>query len=300
MRRPLRLAILPGFLPAALPAALTAALTAALGVPSGAQAQEMGQGHAHITTRSDVRLSLESVPGTSATRLQALGRAVGAGMTALRGCYGTVVEQRPAVHGRMRLRVALAERGAANVEVVEDGTSDRPLLTCVRGVIARQDIAQVERPAAAIVVLEFNNTAAAGAIETARRADEADEVAVSREGGRPSASGEAPGLRFVVRGAADARDELVAEGFRVVRSQIAGMLDCRRRASRREMNPVGAITLRMQMRRAQAPAITSVSSTVEDERAPICLERALERPHRRPELGPATLELEIRFEAGAE
>src|SRR5688500_4080746 len=100
-------------------------------LPSAASAQEMGQGHAHITTRSDVRMSLESVPGTSATRLQLLGRAVGAGMGAIRECYGSVVEQRPTVTGTLRMRVALAERGAANVDVVSDGPADRELLRCV-------------------------------------------------------------------------------------------------------------------------------------------------------------------------
>ncbi|MDQ3035347.1 MAG: hypothetical protein M3Y87_23285, partial [Myxococcota bacterium] len=137
-----------------------------LAFSSTAAAQEMGQGSAHITTRSDVRMSLESVPGTSATRLQMLGRAVGAGMGAIRECYGTVVEQRPTVTGTLRMRVALAERGAPEIEVVQDGPSDRELLRCISGVITRQPMADVSRPAGAIVVLEFQNTAAAGAAET--------------------------------------------------------------------------------------------------------------------------------------
>lgn len=263
-----------------------------------AAAQEMGQGHAHITTRSDVRMSLESVPGTSATRLQLLGRAVGAGMTAIRECYGSVIEQRPAVTGTLRMRVALGERGAPEVAVVEDGPSDRELVQCVSRVISRQPMADVSRPAAAIVVLLFENTAAAGAAETARRVEEASDVEVSREGGRPHVTGQASGVDFVVRGAADADDEHVAEAFRVLRSQIAGMLDCRRRASRRGMDPTGQIDLRMAMRQGRAPEMTVVRSTVRDERAPICLERALERPQRRPTSGPAQLDVEIRFSAG--
>lgn len=264
-----------------------------------ALAQEMGQGHAHITTRSDVRLSMESVPGTSAARLGALGRALGAGMTAMRTCYGQVIEQRPAVTGTMRLRVSLAARGAADIEVVEDGPGDRELTRCIQGVIARQDVSGVERPAAAIVVLEMQNTAARGAVETAARADEAAEIPVAREEGRPVARSEAPGIRFSVRGAADTGDPLVAEGLRVVRSQIAGMLDCRRRASRRGMDPTGTIDLRMQMRSGRAPAMDVGRSTVRDERAPQCLERALERPHRTPEAGPATLDVQVEFLAGS-
>lgn len=282
--------------------ATTAALSLFAGLAltaEAASAQEMGQGAAHITTRSDVRLSMESVPGTSSARLTALGRAIGAGMGAMRTCYGEVIEQRPTVTGTMRLRVSLGARGAPEIEVVEDGPDDRALTTCIRGVITRQDVSGVERPAAAIVVLEMQNTAARGAAETAARADEAADVPVAREEGRPVARGEAPGVRFVVRGAADSGDPLVAEGLRVVRSQIAGMLDCRRRASRRGMDPTGTIDLRMQMRSGHPPTLEVVRSTVRDERAPQCLEQALERPHRTPEAGPAALDVSVEFLAGS-
>ncbi|UJR79321.1 hypothetical protein [Sandaracinus amylolyticus] len=261
---------------------------------SSADAQEMGQGHAHITTRSDVRMSLESVPGTGAARLAALGRAAGAGMGAIRECYGRVVEERPTVTGTVRLRVSLPERGRPDVNVEQDGARDRALVDCVRGVLTRQSMDGIERPAAAIVVLEFQNTAAAGAAETARRADEADEVAVTREGERAVARGDAPGIRFLVRGREDAQ---VAEGLRVVRSQIAGMLDCRRRASRRGMDPTGTVALTMQMRARHAPEMTPGRSTVRDERAPVCLERALESAPRTPEAG-ARLEVEVEFLPG--
>ncbi len=242
-------------------------------------------------------MSLESVPGTSATRLALLGRAVGASMGTIRGCYENVVEQRPAVAGRLRIRVALGERGAPTIDVVEDGASDAELVRCVTRAISGQPMDDASRPATAIIVLEFANTAAAGATESARRVEEASEVAIAREEGRPTASGEASGVRFVVRGAGDAPDESVAEAFRVLRSQIAGMLDCRRRASRREMDPTGQIDLRMSMRQGRAPEMTIVRSTVRDERAPTCLERALERPQRRPQSARGPFDIEVHFSA---
>lgn len=273
--------------------------TVALGLalaPASALAQEMGQGQAHITTRSDVRMSLESVPGTGAARLAALGRAVGGGMGAIRQCYARVIEERPTVTGTLRLRVSLGASGRPEVNVEEDGPSDRELLTCVRNAVIGQSMDGVERPAAAIVVLELSNTAAAGAAETARRADEADEVAVAREEGRAVARGEASGVRFAVRGAEDA---VVAEALRVVRSQIAGMLDCRRRASRRGMDPTGTVTLTMQMRARRAPDLRAGRSTVRDERAPTCLERALERAPRTPE-SAGRVDVEVEFQASSE
>ncbi len=275
---------------------LAAACAALLLTPTLAMAQEMGQGHAHITTRSDVRLSLESVPGTSAARLAALGRAMGGAMSQVRQCYEEAVAARPTVTGTLRIRVTVPERGAVTLDVVEDGPADAPLLTCVRRVLTRQDVASVERPAAAILVLEMHNTAAHGAAETARRAEEASEVAISVEEGRPTARGEGPGVVFVVRGAAG-ENEMVAEAHRVLRSQLAGMLDCRRRASRRGRSPAGRTTLRMSMTAGRAPTMEAGASTVADPDAPACLARALARPHRTPEAGPATLDVEVTFAA---
>jgi hypothetical protein len=276
---------------------LGAALTLLL-APTRGTAQEMGQGQAHITTRADVRLSLESVPGTSAARLAALGRAASGGMGAVRACYDTVVAARPTVTGRLRLSLALGATGAPAVEVVEDGPGDAELTRCVRDALRGLPYGDVERPAAAVLVFELANTAARGVAESSARADEAGRVEVAVEEGRPVARDGAPGLRFVVRGEPGADGELAAEAIRVVRSQIPAMLDCRRRAGRRGMDPSGVVELRMRMRPGTAPELESVRSTVRDARAPECLEGALERAQRLPTSGPASLEVTIELLAG--
>lgn len=275
---------------------ITLALVAlALLAPELASAQEMGQGAAHITTRSDVRLSLESVPGTSGARLAALGRALGTAMTPIRQCYHDVVAERPTVRGRIRLRVTHPERGAVQMDVVEDGPGDAPLMTCIQRALRAADLAAVERPAAAVMVLELANSAAEGAEATARRAEEADDVEVTQVEGRGVARGEGPGVAFVIRGAAGLGDEVVADGWRVVRSAMPGMLDCRRRAGRRGRSPAGVVTLSARWRAGTMPDPSVVSSTVGDEAAGTCLQRLLRRPHRRPEAGPGELEIEITF-----
>jgi hypothetical protein len=273
-----------------------------LGAVGVASAQEgvagsgMAQGQASVTTRSDVTISLESLPGTSGARIAVLGRGVTQSMPELRRCYGDAVAQRPATHGRLRLRLDVPATGATTSSVVEDAVGDAPLLGCIQRVLATLTLEPSLRPASAVVVMEFDNTAARGGAEVAARQAEADAVTVTRGGGRPEARGEGNAVRFVVRGAADASDEVVADALRVVRSQVPGLLDCRRRASRRGRDPEGDLVLTLAIRPGAAPVATAGRSTVADPEAPRCVATALGRAHRRPSEGPATLEVEIHFD----
>lgn len=273
-----------------------------LGWADAAHAQEgvagsgMGQGQASVTTRSDVTISLESVPGTSSARIAVLGRGVTQSMPELRRCYGDAVAQRPGTRGRLRLRLDVPATGTTTSTVVEDAVGDPPLLSCVQRALGALTLEATLRPASAVVVMDFDNTAARGAAEVAARQAEADAVAVSRESGRPEAWGQGNAVRFLVRGAADASDAVVADALRVVRSQVPGLLDCRRRASRRGRSPEGDLALSLAIRPGAAPLATVGRSTVADPQAARCVATALGRAHRRPTEGPATVEVEIHFD----
>ena len=66
-------------------------LAVALALAAGpAAAQEMGQGEANITAQADVRLSMESGPGTNADKLALIGGVVGSKLGAVRNCYREV------------------------------------------------------------------------------------------------------------------------------------------------------------------------------------------------------------------
>jgi hypothetical protein len=252
----------------------------------------MGQGHASVTTRSDVSVSLESVPGTSGPRIAALGRALTAAMPQIRACYAQAIQRVPVTQGRGRLRRDLP---AGVGTVLEDGRLETALLRCVGDRLSALPLDASLRPASAIVVLELDSTVAHGAAEVARRQAEADAVSVSRESGRPEASGEGGAVRFAVRADSEAGDELVAEATRVVRSALPGLLDCRRRAGRRGRSPAGTLTFSVVLRGETAPSAAARGATVADPMAPRCVATAISRAHRRPALGGA-VELEVSFE----
>jgi hypothetical protein len=266
-------------------------------IAPAASAQRMDQGEARITTETGISLALDSVPGTSAARVQAMGRAVQTRMVALRTCYHNVVAVRPTVTGVIRMQITVPEgRGAATVTVTEDGVHDEELLTCSRTALLAMPTTGLERPSSVIAVLTVANSAAEGSAIAARHADEGDAVTVTQEAGRPTASMEMSDVRFVIRGAAGSADAMVAEGYRVVRSQIAGLLDCRRRASRRRRSPAGTVVLTVTMTSGQPLAVhmdrTTVAAAAETE---TCLTERLGRAPHVATAGPATLELELTF-----
>ncbi len=238
----------------------------------------MGQGEAAITTRSDVTMGIENGPGTSGARLRALAEALTTKMGDVRQCYAEITAERPTVQGAMRVRVEVPNgRGAARVEVSEDTTSDAPLSRCVLRALRAASVEGVERPANAFVALQFGNTAARGVEEVHRRRAEEDNVSVTNNSdGRPEASGgPASGeLRFTVTADGSSTATTVQAIHRALRTAIPSLLDCRRRAGRRD-SPEGRITIDARLARAGTVTLRTVSSTVANDRAPQCVSRAI-------------------------
>lgn len=254
----------------------------------------MSQGHARIAARSDVTISLESVPGTSGARIAILGRGVQGFMPRIRTCFADAVRLVPTTHGRLRVRLDLPAEGAATTSIVENTVGESPLVACVTGVLDDLTLEPAQRPAGAIVVLDFDSTAAQGGDAVARSQAEADAVSVTREGGVPQARADVAQVHIVVRGAAEASDALIADAVRVVRAQIAGLLDCRRRASRRGANPEGVVRFDARLR-PPSITLTRPSATVADTRAPRCVQTAIERARRAP-TESGQVQLEIHFD----
>lgn len=283
---------------------LTATLAFSL-APASASAQGhggvarsgMAQGEARISSRSDVRLSMESMPGTSGASVSALGTRVGQRMAQIRGCYETTVSERPTVTGTLRLRVLLEARGRPNVEVDRDGVNDRELLACVTGALRGIDTSSLQRPTHAVVQLELANSAARGAERAAVRAQEVREVAVEMDGdGNATTTGGTPDghVRFTATGRGRAAAPAVIAAHRVLMTALPGLMDCRRRAGRRGQSPVGELAATLTLRQGR-PATSQVGrSTVHETRTRPCVQRVLSRVET-PTDGAGRVRVSIRF-----
>lgn len=248
---------------------------------AGARAQTpMESGAGRITARSNVRLSLESVTGTSAARLQAIGHAVGAKIPDIRTCYEHVVQARATVTGTLRLRFALAEgRAPAVIETTSDEVHDAELVRCALGAVTAAPLTGIPRPAAAIVVLFFDNSAALGTAAMQEHREHAAATAVTTNANGDSQATGTMGthdVEFTATGIGDASPELVGAVHRGVTDGLAGLLDCRRRAGRRA-SPAGVLLVTTTVGGTAITDATVDSTTVADTRAPACVVLALKR-----------------------
>lgn len=264
-----------------------ASLAATVGHLSPVAAQEMDEGEARITATAEVRMVLESGPGTNATQLSLLGGAVGGRIGDVRRCYRERTEQAPAVRGRLRLLVAL-EPGGGRVEVQRDEVGDAALVQCALRAFRAADLANLRPPGAAFVVLDFDNSAAEGVERTqALRAVEDNAEVTTNTEGRAEASGGTPDglVRFRVVGDANAALQTQAVQtqavqiqavHRAVRAAIPLLLDCRRKAGRRE-SPAGEVHLDLRVAANGRGRATSRRSTVSHAGGAGCVARALGR-----------------------
>lgn len=285
-------------------------IACALASPAAAQGgvanSGMEQGEARITSRSDVRLSMESLPGTSGAAVTALGQRVGAKMAQIRRCYEQRVEEDPTVVGTLRLRFLLEARGRPRVEIDRDDVDDAPLLRCITRELERIDVAQLTRPTRAIVALELANTAARGVEASAARAREARQVAWTIEDGKPTSSGGTPDgrVRFRVVGQHREQAAAVVAAHRALLGVLPGLMDCRRRSGRRGRAPGGDVSITMQIRQGRAPTGRVTRSTVRDERrrgfTQSCLNQVLSGIEGPAAEGSGQVRVELHFEPADE
>lgn len=274
----------------------------ALAAAAPLAAQEMDQGEARITSRSDVQLRIDSEPGTAGERLQALAGAIGGQMRAIRRCYAKVVEERPTVEGEMKVSVKLPKKGRARISLKDDSTDDRRLVRCVHKALRGGSYGDVDRPAGAVVGLTFRNSAAEGAARTAERRQQEGQVSIRiNADGEPEAKGGTPSgtLRFTVVGRSRSDATRVAAVYRGLRSGLPKLLDCRRRSGVRGMSPEGELELQLRIsRRGRARARTTRNTVEAGKRASRCVERALARMRFKPDAA-GRMRLELRFGASA-
>lgn len=277
--------------------------TAAQGGSGGVGNSGMDQGQARITSRADVRLSMESMRGTGRAAVTVLGQRVGAEMTRIRGCYEARVEEDPTITGVLRLRFLLEERGRPRVEVDRDGVDDGALVRCITRVLERLDIAQLSRPTRAIVALQLANTAARGAEASAERAQETRQVTLTMDGdGNPTSSGgtEDRRVRFTVTGSGGDSGPAVAAAHRGLMTVLPGLMDCRRRSGRRGRAPAGELTATMRIQRGRAPVTQVTRASVPHERRQgwtrRCVSQALGGIEHRDTAGHGSVRVQIHFE----
>lgn len=255
------------------------ALGLCLALPVGAAAQEMGQGEAHVTARSDVRMEIQSGPATTSGKLGQIGGLLGPVLSRVRDCYRDVLQERPTIQGQLKLRITMTGEARAEVETTLDEVEDETLVECVVEASADGGYEGIDPPGSAIITLHFTNTAAEG-VEQMRSAQAAHRHEVTTNAdGKPEASFTAPGgeVSYTVVGAGSTSADVVSSAAHDLRTHLAQMLDCRRRATRSHSDPNGELRYHLWIPARGRARTRQTRNTVEHAVGGRCMNTALTR-----------------------
>ena len=256
----------------------------------------MQQGHAQISTRADVAMTLSTMDGTPASRLTAIGPELSGKMASIRQCYAHVTERRPTVTGTLSIGVTAPARvQRVDVAVTEDHVSDAELVRCATRAFATLRVAADNRPMGVVVHLTFSNSAARGVEETQAHRAEQSSVEIVGSGADARVTGHIPTgeVSFVASGPATEAELRTLGTF--VLDHIAVFLDCRRRAGRRGASPERDIELDVDAAAGRVRAVRIRSISRPDPAVEQCVVRAV-RPLRPPEsLTLSAARLQVHF-----
>lgn len=119
--------------------------------------------------QTNVRLELETLPGTTGAAVQRFGRAIQTRMAEIRTCYDRAVASDPEVEGSLRLEVATDARGHVTSEVGEERFTQGRITQCVVRILRQLPRAEVPESSRVRVVLVASNTMAAGTRQVRER-----------------------------------------------------------------------------------------------------------------------------------
>lgn len=262
-------------------------------VPFGSNAQEsiggvarsgMKHGEAVVAVRSDISLAIKGTGGTTKANLAALGEAVRSKIPALKACYSDVVEKSPIVVGKLQIVIDFSNKAKRPKLDYPDRQDASPALkSCIEKTLGKTSLNPRNRPAAAVIVLDFSNTRARGQriLETNQRRGEEQalvDVKTNDAGMLESKWSSSDGrVAFTIIAKTSVSSEQVVGVQRVLRNHVGRFLDCRRRSSKGGTSPAGDATLDLHVRRSGEASMKVRSITIAHKRAPNCLERAFRK-----------------------
>lgn len=200
-----------------------------------------------VRTQAGVRLSIAPLPGAP-DRVVAMSGAIKARMPAVRACFAAAMARAPASEGMAEFAVEAAARGAAKVRVLRDETGDPKLVSCMSRALARATFGEVPRGSRALTGIYLSNPLAAMRRQLAERPPTRGVRMLS--GGRAESAGGTDDIKFRVSGSAYAA-VTIASVADDMSTRVAGLLDCRRKAFRREREANGSIELGLTLRKGE-------------------------------------------------
>ncbi len=262
----------------------------------------MEQGEAVVAVRSDISLAIKGTGGTTKSNLAALGEAVRSKIPALKSCYKDVIEKSPIVVGK--LQVVIDFSGKTKRPKLEFPYRQKvapALESCIQKTLGKASLNPQNRPAAAVIILDFSNTRARGQriLDTKKKQGEDQTligVKTNDAGMLESKWSTSDGkVAFIVTAETSISKEQVAGVQGVLKNYVGRFLDCRRRSCKGGTSPAGDATIDLRVRRDGKASMKIRSITIAHQRAPKCLESTFRKIKFEKQSAPFRLTVIVRF-----
>jgi hypothetical protein len=267
----------PSFATLTLAPSLTA--TAHAEAPGGfAAAMGLTAADGTVRTSASVRVALAPTSGGAdyAARMR---NPVQGQMGPIRQCFASAMVRTSGVQGKVLFELEALAKGKAKAATARDETGDAEMVECMRAALEQTALGDVPVGARSLVSLSLTNPAASVRAGMEQRAQSSASAAVHMiDGGRAESTGatQQGEVQFAVRGSAFLSDTLV-EVHQDVASRMAGLLDCRRKASHRNRPAEGTISFEVQLRDGKIAKVATANNGVNDRNAPKCVTQWLSR-----------------------
>lgn len=245
--------------------------------PTGfAAAMGISSADGTVHTQAGVHLALTSQAGEGEVALERARSVLAARMPQVRGCFSEAMRRSAGVDGSVVLTLQAKARGRLKAEIKHDGSNDAAMAECMRDAFSGAVVRTLPVGAQLEATLAIDNPGAKLHRMQAQRSV-------------------LEGVRMLGGGLAESRGGTQAEevAFRVVGSAYAsetigalqqefltalpGLLDCRRKASRRSRAAEGSLSLDISIEQGRIARVQTKSSSMNDRRAPTCINAWLSR-----------------------
>ena len=239
----------------------------------------LAQANPHeFSARGDVKMNIQTGGGTSVVRVQAMAKGFGKPLGKLKSCYAKLIEVEPGLQGKVNVEVVYPPKGKTRSKITSSDVSKR-LRRCITEAFKGLTFEGVERPASALLELEFTNTVAphVGEVEKRQAAAATADIETLPDGTRVSRFKSGKGeVSFEVRARPGSKESLIQAAHQTMINAVPRLLDCRRRASKLQ-SPAGQLEYNLTLRRKGRATVKSVKGTVDSQWALPCSAGAIKR-----------------------
>jgi hypothetical protein len=230
----------------------------------------------NVRTQAGVRLSLSAATSQAEPLLNTIRAPLSARMAEVRRCFSEAMVRSATVDGEVVVELESAARGRIQARIVRDASGDAMMAECMRRVLATALVKGVPPGTRVEASLTIDNPVARLRAQQAQRPVTADVRMLAGGLAETESRTQAREVGFRLQGSAYASQTLGTLNQQFL-THLPGLLDCRRKASRRLRSAEGTLSLALSVQAGRIATVKTKANSMNDRRVQTCVAAWLER-----------------------